>query len=121
MDRIYHPYHLWEEVQFDMWGSVKQRDKYLKAAIDLSKDHKRYGSYMKRVVENWKYSCEHNLTNLTQNRKAWLGHAAASLAIGCPEDIMREAWGYLTQGEQDAANAEAEKYIREWEERHEHL
>jgi hypothetical protein len=70
---------------------------------------------MKRVVNEWKYSCEHNLSDMTQNRKAWLGHAACALALLCPEDIVRSAWGFLTRTQQSKANWQAEKNINIWE------
>jgi len=70
---------------------------------------------MVKVVEQWKHSCEHNLSNLEQNRKAWIGHAACALAFQCPEDIIRQAWGYLTKEQQILANNEAEKAIKLWE------
>ena len=116
LTRTYHPYWKWEEIKHNMWGKVEDRDQFLKWAIDFTGDHKRYGSYMMKVVKEWKFSCEHNLSNRTQNRKAWIGHAACALAEGCPEDIVREAWKYLTEEQQHLANREAEKAIQHWEE-----
>jgi len=118
MDRIYHPYWLWEEVDANMWGTVENKEKWLKKAIEFTGDYKLYGRWMFKVTDKWKYSCEHNLTNLEQNRRAWIGHAAVAMAIGCPEDIVRKAWGYLTPEQQDAANNQADKAIAHWEENH---
>jgi hypothetical protein len=109
MKRIFHPYWKWEEVKHNMWGTVPTRDLYLQKAIKFTGDHILYGSFMKRVVNEWKYSCEHNLSDMTQNRKAWLGHAACALALLCPEDIVRSAWGFLTRTQQSKANWQAEK------------
>lgn len=61
------------------------------------------------------FSDEHHLTDVGSNRKAWLGHAAACLAIQAPEDITRQAWGYLSQKQQDDANLQAEMTIKVWE------
>ena len=61
--RIYHPHWLWEEVGHNMWGNVKEKDWYLQMAIEFTGDAELYGEYMMRVVEEWKYSCEHNLSN----------------------------------------------------------
>lgn len=113
--QIYHPYWLWEEVQHNMWGSVDDREEYLEKAVAFTGDHKLYGSWMKQVVEQWKYSCEHNLSQISQNRQAWLGHAACALAFQCPEDIVRQAWWHLTDDQRRLANAQADKYIKEWE------
>lgn len=98
-----------------MWGSVERRSEWLERAIVFTGDHKLYGSWMVKVADSWKYSCEHNLTKTYINRKAWIGHAAAALAIQCPEDIVREAWGYLTKEQQDLANQQAQNAIEYWE------
>jgi hypothetical protein len=113
--RVYHPYWKWEEVDANMWGSVKDRASFLKMAIEFTGDHERYGSFMIQVAKKWRYSCEHNLTDNTQNRKAWIGHAACALAMGCPEDIVRQAWGYLTKDQQLEANKKADEAIHFWE------
>jgi hypothetical protein len=111
----WHPYWKWEEVSHNMWGSVDDREAYIQNAIAFTGNHKRYGKYMRRVVKEWKYSCEHNLSNITQNRRAWIGHAAAALALRCPEDIVREAWWHLTDQQRELANNEADKAIDIWE------
>jgi len=87
----------------------------LSEAIDFTGDAERYGAAMLRVVREWRYSCEHNLSNLSQNRKAWLGHAACALEKGLCEDVVREACGRLTAEQQGAANAKAQQAIEEWE------
>jgi hypothetical protein len=112
----YHPYWLWEEIQFNMWGSVTDRDSFLAKAIEFTGDHLLYGSFMGRVIREWKYSCEHNLSQRSQNRQAWLGHAACALGMECPEDIVREAWWKLTDEQRQLANNQADRYIKEWEE-----
>jgi hypothetical protein len=118
LTRIYHPYWDWEEVDHNMWGSVKNRKHFLKLAIYFTGDHIKYGRFMIKVVNKWKFSCEHNLTDLSQNRKAWIGHAACALALGCPEDITRQAWGHLSDLQQAQANKKAATAIAEWEQRH---
>lgn len=112
---IWHPYWAWEEVSHNMWGDVTKRGEYLKKAIEFTGDHDLYGSYMIKVADHWKHSCEHNLTKSNINKKAWIGHAAVALAIKCPEDIVREAWGYLSEKQQDLANMRAQEAINHWE------
>jgi hypothetical protein len=114
-DGIWHPYWTWEEMNFNMWGSVKDKKMYLDKAIEFTGNHKLYGSWMIKVADTWKYSCEHNLTKMNTNRKAWIGHAAVALAFQCPEDIVRLAWGFLSDEQQKLANIEAEKAIAYWE------
>lgn len=114
-DRIYHPVCDWEEIEANMWGSVSNRSLFLNRAIKFTGDHKKYGRFMLRVANEWKYSCENALTDYNLNRKAWIGHAACALALGCPEDITREAWGKLTDEQRILANREAERAIQHWE------
>lgn len=115
LPRVYRHYMEWEEIDHNMWGSVENRKLWLKRAIEFTSDHKKYGRFMMRVINEWPISCENALTDYSLNRKAWVGHAACALAIGCPEDITREAWGNLTDEQQLLANKEAERAIREWE------
>lgn len=113
--RIWHPYWLWEEVKFNMWGTPIDGEDMLKKAVKFTGDHKLYGKWMMKVVKEWKYSCEHNLSCLEQNRQAWIGHAAVALAFKCPEDITRLAWWQLTDRQRELANKEADKAITYWE------
>lgn len=115
IDRIYHPYWDWEEVAHNMWGSVSEKSEFLEIAIGFTGDAEIYGAYMVKVTKQWAISCEHNLSNKSQNRKAWIGHAACALAFRCPEDIVRKAWGYLTKDQQDQANEKANNAIDLWE------
>jgi hypothetical protein len=114
---IWHPYTTWEEMQFNMWGNVKDRAQWLQRAIDFTGNHELYGSWMLKVVDVWPMSCEQNLTKLDTNRKAWIGQAAVALAIQCPEDIVRQAWGFLSDEQQKLANKKAQEAIDKWEKR----
>lgn len=115
IERAYLPYWQWEEVEANMWGTVENRKEYLDRAIEFTGDAKLYGSYMLRVVEEWPNSCRHNLSNVSQNRQAWIGHAACAFAFECPEDIVRLAWSHITSKQQNEANARADFAIARWE------
>jgi hypothetical protein len=119
--RIFHPYWVWEEYVAGMWRkTTKEEDKeYFKKAVEFTGNHKLYGFWMMEVADNWKNSCEHNLTDRSMNRQAWIGHAACCLGIGCPEHITRRAWWELTQKQQDDANLMADRAIKYWEDKHE--
>lgn len=100
-----------------MWSSVSgvERQRMLAKAIEFTGDHELYGSYMQKVIDLWPISCEHNLTDLFQNRRAWVGHAAVAMAHSIPEDVVREAWAYLTDEQRRLANAQADLAISKWE------
>ena len=113
--RTYHPYWKWEETRFNMWGKVNDREYFLKKMIEFTGNHNKYGNAMLKVIREWKYSCEHNLSDISQNRRAWLGHAACALKYKCPEDIVRQAWSYLSDEQRILANEKADKAINYWE------
>jgi len=113
--RVYHPYELWEEIKFGMWDDVSDEKEWLEKAILFTGDHKLYGSFMMRVVYEWPISCENALTDYNINRRAWVGHAACALGMGCPEHITRKSWRFLSYEQQYLANEEASRAIRAWE------
>lgn len=115
MSEIWHPFWAWEEVKFNMWGDVENKKEFLDMAVKFTGNHELYGNWMMKVVNEWPYSCQHNLTKKGINKKAWVGHAAVAMAIQCPEDIVRSAWGLLTEDQQRLANMKAEEAINYWE------
>jgi len=117
IERIHRPYWEWEESASVMWKSCADKESALVRAIEFTGDAERYGAAMLRVVDEWPMSCEHNLSDVSQNRRAWIGHAACALEIECPEDIVRAAWHRLTDDQRRAANAVADLAIGEWERR----
>lgn len=110
---IWHPWWLLEEVDHNMWGEVTHRKTWLQLAIAFTGNPDLYGEWMRKVADKWKHSCEHNLTK-PGDKRPWIGHAAVALAIGCPEDVVREAWGYLSEEQQTKANAKAAQAIEYW-------
>lgn len=115
LPRVWHPVEEWEEISFNMWGTVKDRASYLSRAIRFTSDWNLYGDHMDLVIELWPISCENALTDYSINRKAWIGHAACALYMQCPEDITRQAWGHLTDEQRKMANRRAAIAIRSWE------
>lgn len=117
MKRIWHPYTLWEDWKAGMWRKVQpeQESGFVDAAIRFTGDSKLYGSFMLRVTREWPYACEHNLTETAMNRRAWVGHSAACMAIECPEYLTRRAWWMLTQDQRDAADKQAAEAIMQWD------
>jgi len=117
MKQVYHHYSLWEDYKNGMYNkAIDDKAKMLDKAIDFTGNCNLYGHWMLEVIKIWNISCEHNLTNLSINRKAWIGHAACCMAIGCPEHITREAWGFLSEKQQKDANDKADYAIMKWEE-----
>ena len=118
LKRIWLPIDTWEEIGFNMWGEVVNRRLYLQKAEIFTGNHRLYGRYMQRVTVEWPNSCINALTDYNLNRKAWIGHAACALALRCPEDITRQAWGLLTDEQRILANSQANRAIQSWEMRY---
>lgn len=99
-----------------MWKSVPLSDRAVlqeKSAM-LMKDCDAFESAMMRAANEWPFSCEANLTASVINHQAWMGHAGCAINHNAPEDITRLAWRTLTEVEQGAANAAADRVIAEW-------
>jgi hypothetical protein len=117
MKQIYHNYTLWEDWLNGMWRKVTQSEenKMLPIAIEFTGNAEKYGNAMMRVINEWPITCEHNLTDNSQNRRAFLGHCAVCLQLGIPEYITRLAWHQLSQKQQDEANDKADYAIEQFE------
>lgn len=118
LKRIWLPIDTWEEIGFNMWGEVASRRLHLQRAVIFTGNHRLYGRYMQRVTVEWPNSCINALTDYNLNRKAWIGHAACALALRCPENITRQAWGLLTNEQRILANRKADRAIQSWEVRY---
>jgi len=115
-DRIFHTYDKWEAVEYGFYElhhktmSVKQCEyKYMQLLTNLNE----FEETLQKVISEWKYSCEHNLTNKSLNRIAWLGQAALAYRYNIPS---RYCGGFklLTKEQQEAANEMALKYLNIW-------
>lgn len=121
MKRIYHHYEKLEEFHCGMWRNVpaEERGFYIHRAAELMRDADRFRAAMLAASQQWPFSCEHNLTAKSMNRRAWLGHAGCCLAVDSPEDLTRLAWHTLTTEQQVLADAAADDVIAIWEQAYE--
>jgi predicted phosphoadenosine phosphosulfate sulfurtransferase len=116
MRQVFYHYKEWEDYKAGVWRSVPppEAKEYLEWAVDFTGDHERYGEAMMKVVNKWPKTTRHHLTNPNINQKAWLGHAACCFENYCPEYIVRQAWGMLTEQQQILANNAAKVAILAW-------
>jgi hypothetical protein len=119
MTQIFIHYEKWEDFHSGMWRKLpkNEEESFRIIAIKFTGNHILYGAAMIRVVNEWPYTCLHNLSNTSINRKAFIGHAACSLQINCPEYIVRQAWWKLTEEQRIMADEQAEIAINLWEQR----
>ena len=121
MDRVYYRYEKWECYRGGMYRSVTDSEQtyLIDDCLSLMKDTARFKKAMGLVVLEWPHSCEHNLTNINQNPRAWIGQAAAAISINCPEHITRHCWGLLKNSERMKANRAADSVISRWRKNYE--
>lgn len=117
MDRIYHPWNKWECYHAGFWNTtcpegMKDKEGIEEYRIFLA-DLDKFEAALKGVLKDWPNSCEHNLTNESMNRIAWLGQASMAYAKAIPSHC-RSGFSKLEDYQQDGANHLAMKYLNIW-------
>lgn len=115
-NRIFHTFDKWECYRAGFYATTKEGGNRKHWEHEFGRflaDEKQFEKALKRVVSEWKHSCEHYLTNASMNRLAWLGQASACYAKGIPA-VYRGGWDLMTKQEQDRANKLALKYLNKW-------
>lgn len=110
------PYTSWEDWKAGMYDCVSADKKSVmrQAAVRLLADANRLEDAMQSVVDLWSVSCIVHLTQSPNNR-SWLGQAACCFVAGCTEECTRQAWGDLTQSQQELANSIADTVINRYQ------
>jgi len=116
MNRTYHHHDKWEEVKYNMYGNYNPKDKdmLIQKVIYFFNNKTLVEKYMAYVCDNFKYSCEHNFTNPSMNKIAFLGQSAVSVWAKIPREITMIAWNFLTEKTQLRANKIAQEEINRW-------
>jgi len=114
--RIFHTFDKWE---CEKAGFYKQQvdgmtsDECKNAYRDFLANTERFKAAAIGVINEWKNSCEHYLTNFAMNRIAWVGQAAMCYETGVPSKFC-SGFNLLTEEEKEAANQVALDVINEW-------
>ncbi len=107
-------YQEWEDWNAGMRGKSNDEN-HLQTAIEFTGQWEIYGAAMGEVIEAWPRTMLNTLTNVSVNRRAFLGHCAVCYKLGIPEYITRQAWKHLTNQQRFDADAIAEKHIKNYE------
>lgn len=118
MQRIYHPYWLWEDYQNGFYENVSGEEKQSKIqkVFEMFNSEELTIENMNYVVDNWKYSMEHNLSNPAINKIAYIGQSACCNYAKIPNSITMECWSKLSKEVQERANKNAIDSINRWNE-----
>ena len=115
-NRIFHKWNKWECYKAGFYNVTKPgmtKNECEQAYCDFLSNTKHFSGALKRVIIEWKYSCEHYLTNIAMNRIAWLGQAAICYTYEIPS-AFRGGFFLLTVEQQEEANKIALTYLNKW-------
>jgi ParB-like chromosome segregation protein Spo0J len=115
-DRIFHTFDKWECNKAGFYASNvegKTADQCKEEYRDFLADLDRFRNAAMKVISEWRYSCEHYLTNFAMNRIAWIGQAAMCYETGVPSKFCG-GFNLLTDEQQDAANEVALDALNQW-------
>lgn len=120
MERIFHPYHMWEDMKAGMFNhdSVIESEEKVNDCIELLTNRGSFYETMCRLSVEWIYSAESNLSYSNNNRRAWLGRASCCFSFGYPENITQTAWIKMTPEERKEANLTADMFLSDWEQKY---
>jgi hypothetical protein len=114
--RIYHTWDKWECYPAGFYENSKtgmNKQECEKVYKDFLSNLTLFEASLKRVITEWKNSCEHYLTNEKMNRIAWLGQSSLCIETGIPS-CFRSGYFLLSKDEQAAADNLALKYLNIW-------
>lgn len=115
-NRIFHKFDKWECYKAGFYESSKEGMTHEQCELMYPKilsDENKFSEILEKVIKEWKYSCEHYLTNKAMNRIAWLGQASVCYETGVPSRYS-SGWNLLSQEQQEKANDVALKYLNKW-------
>lgn len=115
-NRIFHTFDKWECFKSGFYNTCvdgKTESQCKEIYREFLSNLPEFEKSLDYIVHNWKYSCEHYLTNTGMNRIAYLGQAALAQARGIPQ---KYAGGFflLTDKQQQEADQMALKYLNIW-------
>ena len=115
--RVFHTWDKWECYRAGFYAEHppegmtqdEGEEKYREFLADSS----RFEDALKTITTEWRYSCEHYLTNDRMNRIAWLGQASVAHALHIPSGC-RGGYHRLTEEQKQSADALALEYLNKW-------
>jgi len=114
--RIFHTYDKWECFKAGFYETShpnKSHEECEEEFKSILSSEDAFSVALDGLITNWKYSCEHYLTNRSMNRIAWLGQAAACYASGVPSRYSN-AWFSIPIEARNVANEIALTYLNKW-------
>ena len=116
MKRVCHNYEKWEDWKAGLYSkSCEDPEGAILESLELLSSPTDLYISMRKVCSEWPLSAEHNMTDTSINRQAWLGQSACCFNHGATEALTRIAWGGLSDKQRIEANKVADQVISDWE------
>ena len=117
--QIFHHFSLWEDYKLGFYNtSCENTKEHIEKSVILLSNQKTFEHFALRVINEWTFSCEHNFTDPSLNKIAYIGQSACCLANNTPSFVTRLAWSYVLEQNQILANETAKKVLQQWKEKH---
>jgi len=115
--RVFHTYEKWECFKNNFYSETPPSGMTAEDCeaefCKLIGNEKEFRKALSVVIGEWKFSCEHYLTNERMNRIAWLGQASVACAKQIPSKY-RTGYRLLKKDQQEKADAVALEYLNKW-------
>ena len=95
--RICHNYKKWEDWKGGMYNRKNNEQNLIEKSKNLLSNPVAFQYSASTMVEHWKYSAEMNLTDMSQNRRAWIGQATCCFEYQTPEHTEEREGFFLPQ------------------------
>lgn len=106
---------LWEDFKAGFYGyDFNDFDYKHNASIELLSDADEFYRIATEMTKEWKYSCEHNLTDPSINKIAYIGQASCCYSNGSPSELVKRAWWCIPKEKRDIADDVARRVLKEW-------
>lgn len=115
-ERIFHTFDKWECFKNGFYDTKKEgmsKEECEQVYAEFLRDDDLFRKTLAKIIKEWKFSCEHYLTNKSMNRIAYLGQAALCYEKKIPSKF-RSGFHLLTEDEQEKANNTALEYLNKW-------
>lgn len=115
INQIFHHFSKWEDNKAGFYDTTCEEYKeHIQKSIKLLSNQKEFRKYATKVITEWIFSCEQNLTDPSLNKIAYIGQSACCLANGTPAFVTRNSWSYIDEIDQRLANNTAREVLKEW-------
>lgn len=117
MKRIWHNYEKWEDWKNGLYSKSKPADEIIARTklFELFSNQDLFFHSGIKMIYEWRYSSDYNLSNTTCNRKSYLGQAVACYLYSLPMHFTAKVFTELDKKNQAESNKTAQEIIEYYE------